>query len=35
MEIVSTLRDDKHELRLVVIKLKYVRGCPSIDIAYT
>ena len=32
MEMPSSFLGDKHELWLVVIKLKHVRSCPSLDI---
>ena len=35
MEVHSSIRGDKHEFCLVVIKLKHARSCPSIDITYT
>ena len=35
MEMLSSLRGDKHELCLVVIESKHVRSCPCIDISYT
>ena len=35
MEMLSSLRGDKHEFCLVVIKFKHVRSCPSFDITYT
>ena len=35
MEIVSSLRGDKHELCLVVIKFKHVCSCQSFDITHT
>ena len=34
MEILSSIRGDRHELCLVVIKTKHVRSCPRFDIAY-
>ena len=34
MEMLSSFGDDKHELHLVVIKLKHVRSCPRFDITY-
>ena len=34
MEMPSSLRGDKHELCLVVIKFKHVRSCPSFDIIH-
>ena len=35
MDMLSSLRGDKHEFCLVVIKFKHARSCPSIDITYT
>ena len=35
MEMLRSLRGDKHELCLTVIKFKHVRSCPSFDITYT
>ena len=35
MEMLSSLRGEKHEFCLVVIKFKHVRSCPSFDITYT
>ena len=35
MEMLSSFGGDKHELSLVVIRLKQVRSYPSIDITYT
>ena len=33
--MLSSFGDDKHELCLVVIKVKHVRSFPSFDITYT
>ena len=33
--MLSSLRGDRHEFCLVVIKFKHVRSCPSFDMAYT
>ena len=35
MELLSSLRDDKHEFCLVVIKLKHVSSSQSFDITNT
>ena len=35
MEMLRSLRDDKHEFILTVVKFKHVRSCPSFDITYT
>ena len=35
MEMLRSIRGDKHEFCLAVIKLKHVRSCPSIDITHT
>ena len=35
MEMFRSLRGDKDELCLAVIKFKHVRNCPSFDITYT
>ena len=35
MEMLSSIRGDKHEFCLVVIKFKHVRSCSSFDITYT
>ena len=35
MEMLSSLRGEKHEFCLVVIKFKHVRSCPSFDITHT
>ena len=35
MEMLSSLRGDKHEFCLAVIKLKRVRSCPSFDVTNT
>ena len=35
MEMLRSLRGDKHEFCLTVIKFSYVRSCPSFDITYT
>ena len=32
MEMLSSIRGDKREFCLVVIKFKHVRSCPSFDI---
>ena len=34
MEMLRSLRGDKHELCLVAIKLRHVRSCPSFGITY-
>ena len=35
MEMLRSLRGDKHELCLTVIKFNRVRSCLSFDITYT
>ena len=35
MEMLSSLRGDKHVFCLVVIKFKHVRSCPSFNITYS
>ena len=35
MEMLSSVRGDKHEFCLVVMKIKHVRSRPSINITYT
>ena len=35
MEMLRSLRGDKHEFCLTVIKYRHVRSCPSFDITYT
>ena len=35
MDMLSSVRGDKHEFCLVVVKFKHVRSYPSIDITYT
>ena len=35
MEMLRSLRGDKHEFCLVVIKFKHDRSCSSFDITYT
>ena len=32
MEMISSVRGDKHEFCLVVIKFKHASSCPSFDI---
>ena len=34
MEILSSLKGDKHESCLIDVKLKHVRSCPSFDMTY-
>ena len=34
MQMLISLRGNKHEFCLVVIKYKHVRSCPSFDITY-
>ena len=34
MEMLSSLRGDKHEFCLVVMKSKHVHSCPRFDITY-
>ena len=35
MEMLNSLKGDKHEFCLVVIKFRHVRSCPSFDITFT
>ena len=35
MEMLSSIRGDKHEFCLVVFKSQHVRSCPSFDITNT
>ena len=35
MEMLYSFGGYKNELRLVAIKFKHVRSCPSVDITYT
>ena len=35
MEMLSSVRGEKHKFSLVVVKFKHVRSCPSFDITNT